>query len=239
MKQIILGDTHGRDVWKTILAAEGDTVDRVVFIGDYVDTHENTTPIEQVENLREIIAFKQNNKEKVVLLVGNHDFHYWPGIDEHYSGYQPMMRMSFEYEYRKYSHLFQIAFSDERGYLYTHAGVTQTFLKNLGITDVSVNEIVKKLNSKFKHQPYKFGYFDGDFSGYGEDIRQTCIWVRPQSLYKDQFDLLQIVGHTTISKINHPHKSDRRGFYLIDALGTSREYLVIVDGEITIKQLPK
>lgn len=238
MKQIIIGDIHGRNLWKRILEEEKE-FDRVIFLGDYVDTHESTTPLEQVENLREIIDFKQKNKDKVVLLIGNHDYHYWPGIEEHYSGYQPMMRQTFEYEYRKYQHLFRIAFGDERGYVYSHAGITQTFLRRLGITEVSVSEIVAKLNSKFKYQPYKFGYFDGDFSGYGEDIRQTCIWVRPQSLYKDRIDKLQIVGHTTVSRINHPPKSERRGFYLIDALGTSREYLVIVDEDITIKQLPK
>lgn len=238
MKQIILGDIHGRTIWKDIIDAEKD-FDRVVFVGDYVDTHNNITPIQQVENLREIITFKRKNKDRVVLLLGNHDYHYWPGIEEHYSGYQPMMRPSFEYEYRKYQHLFRIAFSDERGYLYTHAGVTNTFLKNLGIVEISVSEIVVKLNSKFKHQPYKFGYFDGDFSGYGENIAQSCIWVRPQSLYNDQFDILQFVGHTSVNNINHPRQSTHRGFYLVDTLGTSREYLVIVDGEVTIKQLPK
>ena len=236
MKQIVIGDIHGRTLWKDIIESEKE-FDRVIFIGDYVDTHESVTPIEQIENLREIIRFKRKNPNKVVLLLGNHDYHYFPGIEEHYSGYQPMMRMSFEYEYRKYRHLFQIAFCDERGYVFTHAGVTRTFLSQLGIVDIHTTDVISKLNSKFKYQPYKFGFFDGDFSGYGQDKRQSCIWVRPQSLFSDQFEALQFVGHTTVKNINHPQRSvEKYGFYLIDALGTSQEYIVIVDGVVEIKR---
>lgn len=106
MKTIVLGDTHGRTDWKRII---DQSFDRVIFIGDYVDTHESITPIEQIDNLREIIMFKQKYLDEVILLIGNHDYHYWPTISECYSGYQPKMRASFEYEFKEFGELFQIA----------------------------------------------------------------------------------------------------------------------------------
>jgi len=37
MKTIILGDTHGRDLWKQIVEIENDA-DRIIFLGDYFDS---------------------------------------------------------------------------------------------------------------------------------------------------------------------------------------------------------
>lgn len=45
MKLIALGDTHGRTDWKEIVAET--EFDKVIFIGDYFDTHENITPEQQ------------------------------------------------------------------------------------------------------------------------------------------------------------------------------------------------
>jgi predicted phosphodiesterase len=56
MKTIILGDTHGRSFWK--LAIYQEKPDRVVFIGDYFDTQDDISAIEQIHNFNEIIRFK-------------------------------------------------------------------------------------------------------------------------------------------------------------------------------------
>ena len=52
MKTVILGDTHGRDCWKQIVASESPN--RVIFIGDYFDSFDNTA-VEQMYNFQEII----------------------------------------------------------------------------------------------------------------------------------------------------------------------------------------
>ena len=87
MKLIALGDTHGRTLWKQIVEKNQDA-DKIVFIGDYFDTHDNVSVDQQIENFKDIIEFKKNNMEKVVLLLGNHDFHYLNGAQEKYSGFQ-------------------------------------------------------------------------------------------------------------------------------------------------------
>jgi len=230
-KILVLGDIHGRSIWEKIVAKHHD-VDKVIFIGDYVDTHDDITPLEQLQNLRKIIKYKALNQNKVVLLVGNHDYHYWPGAPEQYSGYQPAMRHNFEHEFQLHNDLFQMAFQDENDIIYTHAGVTKTWLESVGIA----SDWVSSINELFKFQPYKFKFSSLDTSGYGEHKSQSPIWVRAQSLYNDKILNLQIVGHTMVYNINHPPKSERRGFYIIDALGTSKEYLIIDNGKITIEK---
>ena len=88
MKLIALGDTHGRLNWKDIVAKELESSDRVIFIGDYFDTHYDETPEQQLSNFNDIVTFKKANIDKVTLLIGNHDMHYLSGVNESYSGFQ-------------------------------------------------------------------------------------------------------------------------------------------------------
>ena len=79
MKILVLGDIHGRTIWKDIIKKENP--DKVIFLGDYVATHDNISSKEQIANLEEILAYKEANSSKVILLRGNHDIqhlgYYW------------------------------------------------------------------------------------------------------------------------------------------------------------------
>ena len=70
MKILVLGDIHGRLIWKDII--EKENPDRVIFLGDYVSTHEDISSTQQINNLVDILTYKENNQDKVVLLRGNH-----------------------------------------------------------------------------------------------------------------------------------------------------------------------
>ena len=50
-KTIVIGDIHGRDIWKSIVAQENP--DRVIFIGDYFDSF-NIESVTQQHNFKEI-----------------------------------------------------------------------------------------------------------------------------------------------------------------------------------------
>lgn len=71
MKIIVIGDIHGRTIWKDIVKQEFDLC---IFLGDYVDSHYGITAEEQEKNLLEILDFKENNPNKVILLRGNHEY---------------------------------------------------------------------------------------------------------------------------------------------------------------------
>lgn len=229
MKTIIVGDTHGRDSW---LKISEQPFDRFIFIGDYLDTHENITGLKQIDNLRSIIAFKQDNPDKVILLIGNHDYHYWPGVNERYSGYQSTMRATFEYEFQTYGYLFQMA-HEQGGTLFTHAGVTNQWCKDNNLTD-SVVPLTEQINDLFKYKPQAFGFYG--FDPYGDNITQGPIWVRPRSLMRDSVEgYKQVVGHTAQNVIFPKHRNENQ-FWFIDTLGTSGEYLVIEDGNFKIQK---
>ncbi len=67
MKTVVIGDIHGRSVWKLIV--ETEKPDRVIFIGDYFDSFE-FSGVEQIDNFKQIIQYKENNPQvEVVLLI--------------------------------------------------------------------------------------------------------------------------------------------------------------------------
>lgn len=45
-----------------------------------------------VDNFKSIVELKNSLKDKVVLLCGNHDYHYIEGIDSKFSGYRPEIK---------------------------------------------------------------------------------------------------------------------------------------------------
>jgi NADH:ubiquinone oxidoreductase subunit F (NADH-binding) len=72
----------------------------------------------------------------------------------------------------------------------------------------------------------------------GDDIEQSPIWIRPRSLFKANHDTLrkqviQVVGHTQIEKIDTKGLSTGERYYMIDCLGTSGQYMIINDNEVT------
>jgi predicted MPP superfamily phosphohydrolase len=126
---LIIPDIHGRDFWKRAVEEHFDKVSKIVFIGDYLDPYpwENITRKQAIANFDEIIKFKSDNKDKVVLLLGNHDF---PYIDKRLfytrSRYDSSNAYHIEGMFRSHRSLFQLAYEDKIGdklYLFTHAGL--------------------------------------------------------------------------------------------------------------------
>ncbi len=146
---MVIGDLHGRDVWKMfgdigmLLKADKDAAgfgafepdyDFYIFIGDYCDSF-NIDNTHIKENLLDVINFKKLYPNNVIILWGNHELHYvldtpWVGngtyvcsgyrAEVHYELYQ-ILNTNFE--------LFQMAFQIEN-YLFTHAGVHKGWYKD-------------------------------------------------------------------------------------------------------------
>ena len=64
---LVVPDVHGRLFWKEPVKKYFDAVDRVVFLGDYLDPYEGEEGLADdiYENMMEIIELKRNNREKV------------------------------------------------------------------------------------------------------------------------------------------------------------------------------
>jgi hypothetical protein len=220
-KLIAIGDIHGRQIWKQIVT--NNQFDKVVFIGDYFDTHENINAAQQIDNFKDIIAFKEANMDKVVLLLGNHDYHYLSAANETYSGFQ-------EWHKTEIKELLDSAIS--KGYiqmcyhhdkfLFSHAGVTNTWCKD---NDIDMENLCESINKRFIEIPESFRFAVGrNMSPYGDDVTQSPIWVRPHSLLQDHVpNYIYVVGHTTQPKLAFANDV----IVLIDTLGTSKEYFVV------------
>lgn len=235
-KLIVIGDIHGRNIWKQIVNQD---FNKFIFIGDYFDSHySGYLANRQIENFKDIIQFKRDNFNKVVLLVGNHDFHYMQGVGEHYSGYQSMYQFDIQEQLTLNRDCLQMCYINNN-YLFTHAGVSKTWCNRNDIDVLTTMNLEQDINDKFNYQLFKsFRFTSGDnYSEYGDDITQSPIWIRPNSLNKDGIcGYTQINGHTTQDKITIVDTKCGRQI-LIDTLGTSKEYLEINDNIVFIKEI--
>ena len=227
-KIIVIGDIHGRTIWRDIVNTNPDA-DYYVFVGDYFDSFDISSA-EQVHNFREIIEFKNNNKDRVILLIGNHDIHYTKGCIGSYSGF------NHNTYYNIFSELSELVKNESiiavfkiNNLLFTHAGVTKTWCKNHNIDVLS--DIVGQLNNHLIFRPQVFMFQYGDKScPYGEAIYQSPLWVRPKSLLEDAIDYIHIVGHTSSEEISKKIESENKGCIVVDTLEV-RKYLEIVVGD--------
>jgi hypothetical protein len=170
----------------------------------------------------------------VVLLLGNHDYHYLKGVTEAYVGFQKWQKTRIQSLLHSAldDDLLQTCFS-AGNILFTHAGVTKTWLRSAGYSnDVSVEWYI---NDLFKRQPSLFGLINSESVTADDASRQSPIWVRPYGLVPDMPEgYVQVVGHTPQRRLTIlPQR-----LALIDTLGTSGEYLYVADGHLSALPVP-
>jgi len=226
MKIIAVGDIHGRETWKQVLEKEKD-FDKFVFVGDYFDAFPPMTVDRIMQTFQEILEFKEQNEDRVHLLMGNHDFQYTPlsGGTERYSGYNPITQSHLDAMIGWWSVL-EPAFQYE-DVLFSHAGLTNTFAAHWGMPKFAAANAAYEITKLFDEHPEAFKFFDGDTSRCGEHVKQSPFWVRPDTLETDMYPgLRMVVGHT------HAEGVEQRGpLFMIDT-GKQGEYLRIEDGNI-------
>jgi predicted phosphodiesterase len=250
MKTVIIGDVHGRDQWKQIVAQENDA-DRFVFLGDYFDSFD-ISAVEQMHNFKEIVEFKQTIGEEVIMLIGNHDYHYFPEMgDSSTSGYQTRMAPVIKQligENRK--HL-QVAHRIGE-FVFSHAGISSEWLDDT-VLDWTEENMVDKINELFKYTPLSLDYRSfkmfsatewAGASGYGNETYQGPMWIRPKALMEAnkktlRKKIIQVVGHTYQNEIDKKGKTTGGRYYFVDVQETSQEYMIITDGQISFNKIKK
>lgn len=223
MKVLVVGDVHGRTIWKKFV--EHEEYDKVVFLGDYFDSY-TINGDDIIENFKEIVQYKENNMEKVVLCFGNHDLHYLPGILR-YSGYKSTHALLNEYyindALRK--ELFNAAeeiFVGDKSYIFSHAGISAiVFLESLGFewSEAVSNDEAKIITETMDDLGDKIGrkivdflnkqlytnhrYFElTPYHNEGDHESNKPMWIRPTALIKNAPNMVnQIFGHTQSLKI--------------------------------------
>jgi hypothetical protein len=248
MKTVIIGDIHGHDSWKQVIAQEQDA-DRFVFVGDYFDSF-TVTGVVQIHNFKEIVEFKTNNDKEVIMLIGNHDYHYFPEIgDSSTSGYQSTLAPSIKQVIGENKQHLQMGYKLD-DIVCTHAGLSSEWLDDTFVS-WDIDNVVDKLNELFQYQPTKVGYRSFKYygsdntqaqlaGGFGGETFQGPIWIRPKALMEANYDtlrnqIIQVVGHTIRKQIDIEGKATGGRYYFIDTM--PREYLIVTDGVVSLGKL--
>lgn len=217
MKILVMPDIHGRGFWKSVsdmspTASVSDTpYDKVVFLGDYLDPYpfEGIGVDEAISNFREILAFANANREKVTLLLGNHDMPYFSREYRNLSRYHS--RIAPYEEWEGIEALFRTGeFSLScviDGILFTHAGVDYGWLTDTfpGYRfDGDVGGLSEMLNTLLGEKGYRKLYVVS-YTRYGDYPYGSCIWSDVDDLTYERsvdgkagsfLDVRQVFGHT-------------------------------------------
>jgi hypothetical protein len=202
---IVFGDIHGSTYWKEVVKENPDC--RYIFLGDYLDPYEDIVPQNLIENLEEIIQLKKEHPDKVILLLGNHDLHYFSTDIPQSSRFDFRIAKKVSVLFLENIGLFQYAFQEEN-YIFTHAGISQKwFIKDFK-GDVNRN-IAEQLNNPLPKQIpalCRCGEYRGGWPGANGGI----FWADIHELSKPLQDFTQIVGHNRVKDIQeHTNEGGR------------------------------
>jgi hypothetical protein len=221
---LILPDIHGRSFWKEAIQKFpiNDYPNlNIVFLGDYLDPYEfeGITRKQAIENFKEILKVaKEDNR--IHLLIGNHDMHYWfdaqhkSRIDTNPKNFK-IIKDLFLQNFTLFNIAYEETINNER-YLYTHAGVTSYWLSHLHF-------VGKNCLGRFKENRHEFcnmlmnmtptadelNKMKLDFQGQsllwaaswirgGDDNCGSCLWADYEEwTFEDSnIGFWQIFGHT-------------------------------------------
>lgn len=228
-KILVLGDVHGRTIWKDIMTKEKPDI--TIFLGDYCTTHEGISPEEQIVNLEEILLRKEEGKP-ITLLRGNHDEqllgYWWAECYPKEPKVQAIMSESKFVE--RFNKLTQWIYIDEViKTVFSHAGISTKWMNLYKIKDIhGINGM--KPSEVFGFTP------DSAWDNNGVSPTQPITWIRPWTL--DDYNIpewTQVVGHTPVENITEIKGKNSESIWLCDALGVG-QYLTIDDGQFNIKQ---
>lgn len=183
-KLLIFPDIHGRTFWKEHIDKIKE-YDKIIFLGDYMDPYdfEKISVEDALINFEEIIDFANENIDKVIVLLGNHDMPYYSQEYKNFAWYHCRHSKKFHNDiaglFTENKDLFQIAYQYDN-ILFTHAGVTPGWLKTVFTEDyklTSLNDLVWSLNNLVNTpEGLKYLYMISEDRG-GRDRYASCIWA--------------------------------------------------------------
>lgn len=209
-KILIIPDVHGRKFWHKAEEIINE-VDKVVFLGDYLDPykHEGIAFEDALEEFKQIINFKTKYSDKVVLLIGNHDLHYWPQYKSMWGCRRDDVNFDvISYLFVNNINLFQISYKTDK-YLFTHAGVQQGWLDTINGKKKARMTTGFKLDKEYSTDNLNDLLYDchnalwmiSEERG-GRDPYGSCIWAdiyEHLSYFEPPIpNIYQVFGHTMI-----------------------------------------
>ena len=214
---IVIGDVHGQTSWQQIVEKHPEF--KFVFLGDYLDPYQLYSNEEVLDNFKRIINFKRANPEDVVLLLGNHDVHYF--CEKACIGTRFSLELMTDIEelFIENEDCFQCAFGYDN-MLFTHAGVSQPWFEEQFCGDIHGN-IAEQLTRRADDTSlYDCGKARGGKQTYG-----GIFWADKEELNNLPPHVIQIVGHTRVPEITCRQEVDS-AVYFCDCLWQEKYMLI-------------
>lgn len=206
---IIIPDIHGRTFWKD--AVRGHEEEDIVFLGDYLDpySYEGITPVDALDNFREILQFKQSHPENVTLLLGNHDLGYLC-TDINICRHDFARHVEIKELFTTNPAWFQLCASREvagKIYLLSHSFVSGYWLelckRYLQFDYSHPSEIAGILNTMFRDQQERMfkllavvSYYRGGDRAFGSMVWSDLLEAKYEDAHID--GVINVFGHTQI-----------------------------------------
>lgn len=204
----VVGDIHGRESWKDVIP-HTEWAHRVVFIGDYMDSHVYTHA-QCLENLRAILDYQQQHPSKVTLLLGNHDAAYVYPDNPRFrcAGFNRAIAPQAHQLFQAHAQLFRF-FIEIEGVWLTHAGLVKMCVEDICQkyrlhSPAELSEFLSGFHAGAPC-PQEFGYVG--ISRYGKDIYPGLLWADFDYDGPRYYPVSQIVGHT-----QQPHRPGKRPY---------------------------
>lgn len=215
IKILIIPDVHGREFWREPVKEVLEKTDaRIVFLGDYLDPYpwdfgHNHYQQQAIDVFNEIINLKKENKDRITLLLGNHDcgYRFDLKICDCRTDYRNFERIRSIFVENK--DLFQLAdelYVGDKHYIFTHAGIHKGYIEFAFPTEYeTINEsnIVAYFNNAYFTEEPKvintLGMYDV-YRGYGGYDYGSLVWADFRSWFGGDYDGYgyQVVGHTQL-----------------------------------------
>lgn len=183
---LVVPDVHGRTFWKSgnpnVYTKDYKLI---VFLGDYLDPYwdENIELEDCLANFKEIIQFKNENIDKVVLLLGNHDLHYVTHIIQagrKYEGVREIPKLFFDnWGLFKVMHTINI---DNEDIVFSHAPIVSKWIDTCNIILEDLNKGSFMIPTQIQELANFLNSLWSDFYNLGNHrlfgLLSYCSWYR-------------------------------------------------------------
>ena len=222
MKVAVIGDIHGTtkflDCYKNIQENDAD-VDKIIVLGDWFDPYVDIDLDTMIERYNEFVKIWKSD-DRIISILGNHDI---AGYILHNERTSRTLR--FGKFKQKLTDVIEPNLSESYltykigDYIFSHAGVSQKWLDDINYTDSNyVNDIMNCKKGWTEDELYDIcTFYQFDWSNCGDDEHQSCVWIRPKSLYNSAIDgYHQVVGHTRLEDITKLPLKNGKDLWIVD-----------------------
>lgn len=224
MKIAVIGDIHGTgkflDCYKKIQENDPD-VEKIIVLGDWFDPYIDVELDIMIERYNEFVKIWKSD-DRIISILGNHDI-------AGYIIYNDETNRTIKGKLgQKITDVIEPNLPESYltykigDYMFSHAGVSQDWLNDISkYTNAEINYVNDIMNCKKGWTESELSdictFYPYDWSRNGTNILQSCVWIRPQSLYSCAIDgYHQVVGHTRIEEITKISLKNGKDLWIVD-----------------------